>query len=51
MALRITASTIAVVALLRQSWIPAVAFAVAWLLLLQAPRLFPVLEVETNADR
>ena len=43
-ALRITASTIAVVALLRQNWVPAAAFAAAWLLLRQVPRLFPLLE-------
>jgi hypothetical protein len=45
-ALRITASTVAVVSLLRQAWIPAAAFAVAWLLLLQAPKVFPVLDDE-----
>jgi hypothetical protein len=46
-ALRVSASTIAVVALLRQNWIPATAFAIAWVLILQAPRLFPLLaEVE-----
>lgn len=42
-ALRVSASTIAVVALLRQNWIPAIAFAIVWVLILQAPRLFPLL--------
>jgi hypothetical protein len=41
---RVSASTIAVVALLRQEWVAAGAFAVAWLLILGAPRLFPRLE-------
>ena len=43
-ALRVTASTIAVVALLRQEWVAAGAFGVAWLLILGAPRLFPLLQ-------
>lgn len=43
-ALRITASTVAVVALLRQQWIAGVAFSVVWLLILAAPRLWPLLE-------
>jgi hypothetical protein len=41
---RVTASTIAVVALLRQEWVAAGAFAVVWLLILGAPRLLPVLQ-------
>jgi len=40
-ALRIGASTVAVVELLRQHWIPAGCFAVAWLLAIQAQRLLP----------
>ena len=43
-AVRVTASTIAVVALLRQEWVAAGAFAVAWFLILGAPRLLPVLQ-------
>jgi len=43
-AVRVTASTIAVVALLRQEWVAAAAFAVVWLLILGAPRLLPVLQ-------
>jgi hypothetical protein len=43
-AVRVSASTIAVVALLRQEWVAAGAFAVAWLLILGAPRLFPLLQ-------
>ena len=42
-ALRISSSTIAVVALLRQQWLPAGSFALAWLLILVAPRVFPIL--------
>jgi hypothetical protein len=42
-ALRISASTIAVVALLRQQWLPAGCFALAWMLILVAPRVFPIL--------
>lgn len=45
-ALRITASTVALVALLRQQWIPAAAFAVVWLLIFAAPRVMPALEEE-----
>jgi hypothetical protein len=48
-ALRVTASTIAVVALLRQEWVAAGAFAVAWLLILGAPRLFPRLQDPAEA--
>ena len=43
-AVRVSASTIAVVALLRQEWVAGAAFAVAWLLILGAPRLFPALQ-------
>jgi hypothetical protein len=48
-AVRVTASTIAVVALLRQEWVAAGAFAVAWLLILGAPRLFPLLQDPAEA--
>ena len=41
---RVTASTIAVVALLRQEWVAAAGFAVVCLLILGAPRLLPVLQ-------
>jgi hypothetical protein len=47
--LRVTASTIAVVALLRQQWVAAGAFGVAWLLILGAPRLFPLLQDPSEA--
>ena len=43
-AVRVTASTIAVVALLRQQWVAAGAFAVVWLLILGTPRVFPLLQ-------
>lgn len=43
-ALRISASTVAVVALLRQQWIAATAMGLAWLLILGAPMVFPQLE-------
>ncbi len=42
--LRITASTVAVVALLRQQWLAGSCFSVAWLLILVAPRFFPSLQ-------
>jgi hypothetical protein len=45
-ALRVTASTVAVVALLRQQWIAAAAFSLAWLLILAAPRVLPALRDE-----
>lgn len=48
-AVRVTASTIAVVALLRQQWLPAAAFTVAWLLILGSPRLFPLLQDPAEA--
>jgi hypothetical protein len=43
-AVRVTASTIAVVALLRQQWVAAGAFAIVWLLILGAPRVFSLLQ-------
>jgi hypothetical protein len=48
-AVRVTASTIAVVALLRQEWVAAAAFACVWLLILGAPRLFPLLQDPAEA--
>ena len=48
-AVRVSASTIAVVALLRQEWVAAGAFAVAWLLILGTPRLFPLLQDPAEA--
>ena len=48
-AVRVTASTIAVVALLRQQWVPAAAFTVAWLLILGSPRMFPLLRDSAEA--
>ncbi len=45
-ALRVTASTVALVAGVQRHWIPALAFAVVWLLILGAPRLFPLLAEE-----
>ena len=48
-AVRVTASTIAVVALLRQQWLPAAAFTVAWLLILGSPRVFPLLQDPAEA--
>jgi hypothetical protein len=33
-----------VVALLRQEWVAAGAFAVAWLLIVAAPKVFPLLQ-------
>lgn len=48
-AVRVTASTIAVVALLRQQWVAAGAFTVAWLLILGLPRVFPLLEDPAEA--
>jgi hypothetical protein len=48
-AVRVSASTIAVVALLRQEWVAAGAFGVAWLLILGAPRLFPLLQDPAEA--
>ena len=48
-ALRVTASTMAVVALLRQEWVAGVVFAIVWLLILGAPRLFPLLKDPADA--
>lgn len=45
-ALRITASTVAVVCLLRQQWLAGGAFSLAWLLILAAPLVIPQLEAE-----
>lgn len=43
-ALRVTCSTVAVVGLLQEQWVAGGCFAVAWLLLLAAPRVFPQLQ-------
>lgn len=43
-ALRISASTVAVVALLRQQWLAGTLFALAWVLIVAAPLAFPQLE-------
>jgi len=43
-ALRIAASTVAAVALLRQQWLAGTLFSLAWLLILGAPLVFPQLE-------
>ena len=48
-AVSVTASTITVVALLRQEWVAAAAFACVWLLILGAPRLFPLLQDPAEA--
>ncbi len=48
-AVRVTASTIAVVAMLRQEWVAAAAFAVVWLPILVAPRVFPLLQDHAEA--
>ncbi|MFM7674081.1 MAG: hypothetical protein ACKO5F_00465 [Synechococcus sp.] len=40
-ALRITASTVALVALVRQQWIAAACFGAGWLLVLRAQRWLP----------
>ena len=42
--LRVSASTVAVVALLRQQWLAGGLLALGWLLILGAPRVFPQLE-------
>lgn len=42
--LRVTCSTVAVVALLQEQWVAGGCFGVAWVLLLAAPRLFPQLQ-------
>lgn len=42
--LRVSASTVAVVALLRQQWLAGGLFSLAWLLILGAPLVFPQLE-------
>ena len=48
-AVRVSASTIAVVALLRQQWVAAAAVTVAWLLVLGSPRVFPLLQDPAEA--
>ena len=48
--LRVSASTVAVVALLRQQWVAGALFALAWLLILGAPLVFPQLEPSPSAD-
>ena len=50
-AVRVTVSTIALVALLRQSWVPVAAFPVAWLLILGSPRVFPLFLDPAEAPR
>lgn len=40
-AVRVSASTVAVVALLRQQWLTGACFSLAWVLILAAPRVFP----------
>jgi hypothetical protein len=47
-ALRISASTVAVVALLRQQWLAGGLFSLAWLLILGAPLVFPQLEPDAS---
>jgi|APCry1669189034_1035192.scaffolds.fasta_scaffold00200_19 hypothetical protein len=47
-ALRVTASTVAVVALVQEQWVPGVSFGVAWLLLLKAPSVFRFLKDDTT---
>lgn len=47
-ALRVTASTVAIVALLQQQWVAGVAFGATWLLILAAPKLFPGLKEEQD---
>ncbi len=48
-ALRISVSTVAVVALLRQQWLAGSALALAWLLIAAAPLVIPQLEPERPA--
>jgi hypothetical protein len=47
-ALRVTASTVAVVALVQEQWVPGISFGVAWLLLLKAPSVFRFLKDDTT---
>ena len=47
-ALRVTASTVAVVALVQEQWVPGVSFGVAWLLLLKTPSVFRFLKDDTT---
>jgi len=48
-AVRVTASTIAVVALLKQQWVAAGAFTIVWLLIQGAPRILPFLQDPAEA--
>lgn len=50
-ALRISASTVAVVAFLRQQWLPGACFALVWVLVVAAPGLFPQLESNPASDQ
>ena len=50
-ALRISASTVALVALLRQQWLAGTCFTLAWLLILAAPRLFPLLNEQPGPQQ
>lgn len=47
-ALRVTASTVAVVALVQEQWVQGISFGVAWLLLLKAPSVFRFLKDDTT---
>ena len=47
-ALRVTASTVAVVALVQEQWVPGISFGVAWLLLIKAPSVFRFLKDDTT---
>ena len=47
-ALRVTASTVAVVALVQEQWVPGFSFGVAWLLLIKAPDIFHFLNDDTK---
>jgi hypothetical protein len=49
-ALRIAASTVAVVALLKQQWFAAGVFSLAWLLIAAAPLLIPQLRPEPSGE-
>lgn len=47
-ALRVTASTVAVVALVQEQWVSGISFGVAWLLLIKAPDIFHFLNDDTT---
>lgn len=49
--LRITASTVALVALLRQQWLAGAVFSLTWLLILAAPRVIPQLASEPDGTQ